>query len=219
VQVSLRLWTVTRLTEGNHSNDDTLVENATPVPGAQEAEPMVEDIDTLTCNEVLDKQTQKLVLATGEQLQTLHLQNRPENWLALFITSYVLLHNLEAIIKRERDHARRIRHKVCPFSQSMTRYLLRSGAQKQCYTDIEITNGCHISSKTILAYFHYCCRGRDPFSDTKLFENVKTLSVKERAFMDFLAAELRTKSKLNSSISNKLLKILTHNRRRTCCCL
>lgn len=75
---------------------------------------MVEDIDTLTCNDVLDKETQKLVLAAGKQLNVLHLQNHPRNWLALFIASYILLHNLEAIIKREKDHARRIRHKVCP---------------------------------------------------------------------------------------------------------
>lgn len=200
MQTSLRLWTVTRLTEGIQSNNNTLVQNLIAELGAQEAEQMVEDIDTLTCNDVLDKQTQKLILAAGEQLEVLHNQKHSENWLALFIASYVLLHNLEAIIKRERDHARRIRHKVCPFLQNMTRYVLISGAQKLCYTDIGIINGCHISSKIILAYFHFCCRleGKDPFSDANFFANVTSLTVRERAFMDFLAAELRTKSKLDS---------------------
>jgi hypothetical protein len=115
VQTSLRLWTVTRLNEGIQFNNDTLAENALPLSRAQEVEQMVEDVDTLTCNDVLDKQTQKLILAAGEQLDVLHRQNHPRNWLTLFIASYVLLHNLEAIIKRERDHARRSHHKVCSF--------------------------------------------------------------------------------------------------------
>ena len=197
MQTSLRLWTVTRLTEGIHSNDDALMKNMTPVPGPQETEPMVEDIDMLTCNDVLDKETRKLVLTARKQLEVLHRQFHSGNWLALFIATYVLLHNLEAIIKRERGHARRIRHKVCPFSQNMTRYVLISEAQKLCYTDIEIINGCHISSKIILAYFHFCCKGKDPFSYAKVFANVTPLRVRERAFIDFLAAELRTKSKLD----------------------
>lgn len=47
------------------------------------------------------------------ELQDLYFANRKQNWLTLFTTSYILLHNLELIIKRERDIAHASHSEVC----------------------------------------------------------------------------------------------------------
>jgi len=63
---------------------------------------------------------------------------------------------------------------------------------------METITQCHETASIILAYFHYNCKGHDYFSEPlKSVESniLSSLGTRERAFMEFLAAELQTTSK------------------------
>lgn len=79
---------------------------------ACDSDTMMDDTDGTDCSQILDKEIQSLMTKSRKKLQELHQCGRRGNWLALFITSYILLHNLEAIIQRERNYARHIQSHV-----------------------------------------------------------------------------------------------------------
>jgi len=73
---------------------------------------MSEVADTSNAAGVIHAQTEKLMRKSREALDAIYLKRRPQDSLTIFVASYILLHNLEAIFKRERGLARRTRAPV-----------------------------------------------------------------------------------------------------------
>lgn len=172
IRATLQLWTITRLCEKKCSTHFAAQESQKTVLGSGKVIDLPHKTSRL---DILSRQTVNLMKQSTFELQDLHFANRKQNWLTLFTTSYILLHNLELIIKRERDIA-------------------HASHSEFFYTNMEIITGCLQSAVTVLAYFHHSCRGPDLFSETAEAKEAyqrASLSTREEAFMEFLVAELR----------------------------
>jgi hypothetical protein len=110
IRASLQLWTITRLCEKKCSTNFSAQETQNKVLGSGKVIYLPHKASRL---DVLSRQTINLMKQSTFELQDLYFANRKQNWLTLFTTSYILLHNLELIIKRERDIAHASHSEVC----------------------------------------------------------------------------------------------------------
>jgi len=68
---------------------------------------MIDDVDKESGFEIISQETKRLMEQSRNELGKLHRRvNGSQGWLNMFLVSFVLLHNLESIIKRERSLAR-----------------------------------------------------------------------------------------------------------------
>ncbi|KAI3570592.1 hypothetical protein IWW34DRAFT_349276 [Fusarium oxysporum f. sp. albedinis] len=80
-----------------------------------------------------------------QQLQGLIQTKKKANWFIITLSVFILLHNYEQQCRFHRDFARRRDFPVR-------------------FVEMPIINAIHSGAKTILAYFHYACKGQRPFS-------------------------------------------------------
>ncbi|GKU08608.1 unnamed protein product [Fusarium langsethiae] len=80
-----------------------------------------------------------------KQLQGLILANKKANWFTITLSVFILLHNYEQQCRFHRNFARRRGFPVR-------------------FVEMPVINAIHSGAKTILAYFHYACKGQRPFS-------------------------------------------------------
>lgn len=150
IATTLELWMSIRLTTksfeivgseklGMHDDIMGTAENSRgmiplpPVMGAQIDSVLIHNIQT------------KLRHTTLDMLQKLTIENRPKAWLANYLATFILLHNIALVIKHDAGYARK---------HGMKRRFARED-KVQDY---------HKGAVTLLAYFHYCHKGIYPFS-------------------------------------------------------
>ncbi|KAH9883308.1 hypothetical protein F4778DRAFT_802686 [Xylariomycetidae sp. FL2044] len=88
---------------------------------------------------------QPLRIEVLKRLQAEILANKASNWFVIFLSVFILLHNCELQFRFHRAFARRRGFPVR-------------------FVDMPIIRALHSSAKTILAHFHYVCKGQRPFS-------------------------------------------------------
>ncbi|OIW22522.1 hypothetical protein CONLIGDRAFT_650532 [Coniochaeta ligniaria NRRL 30616] len=78
------------------------------------------------------------------ELQSLFDMHRTDDWFPIFLTSFILLHNYEVEMKFQAE--------VCRRTQSEVSYL-----------NMPLVRAFDAGANTILAHFHYYCKGLTPF--------------------------------------------------------
>lgn len=111
----MRLWNITRLSEGSHHLLSTATEKQNIDCATEGDVCMIGSVGKSSGSRVIEQQAEKLIKQSREDLQALHYENSGNDWLILFVVSYILLHNLEMVIKRERNRARCLHAKVCSY--------------------------------------------------------------------------------------------------------
>lgn len=142
---ALRLWVVCRFIESRWRccGDDTLKAENLEDPFHPWISPPPY-IDYQVASIFIERILGPLRRNTLNALQTLVLSNKPSNWYPIFLTSFILLHNYGLQVLFQRQFASR--------RQANVRYL-----------DMPLVRATHSGAKTILAHFHYCCKGQQPF--------------------------------------------------------
>ncbi|KAF4470693.1 Clavaminate synthase [Fusarium albosuccineum] len=92
-----------------------------------------------------EKILQPLRITVLKQLQDLILANQKKNWFTITLSVFILLHNYEL---------------QCQFHRAFAR---RRGFSVR-FVEMPVIRAIHSGAKTILAYFHYACKGQRPFS-------------------------------------------------------
>ncbi|KAK7915282.1 hypothetical protein PG985_012985 [Apiospora marii] len=108
---------------------------------------------TIPVTPVMDTQIDQIVIKTilvplrqsiQRRLRKLVEENDPKNWFTIYLCTFIILNNYELATVHDREFAQRY-SLPDPFSNYP---LLRS---------------LHAGAKTLLAHFHYCCKGEVPF--------------------------------------------------------
>lgn len=97
-------------------------------------------------------------------------EHKPEDWYITFLTSYILLHNYELQMKFQSQFAARrlakVGSSVATFSVVKAGFaIIHSLAKQVRYLDMPLVRATNSGAKTILAHFHYCCKGQKPFGE------------------------------------------------------
>ncbi|KAJ4311707.1 hypothetical protein N0V84_010304 [Fusarium piperis] len=144
----IRLWVVCRFLEGRWRcvGVDTL--GAEGLSHWYDNEPLVQvppfvnyQMAALFTERIL----QPLRVTVLKQLQDLILANETRNWFPITLSVFILLHNYEM---------------QCRFHRA---FAMRRGFSVR-FVEMPIIRAIHSGAKTILAHFHYACKGQRPFS-------------------------------------------------------
>ena len=123
------------------------------------------------------------------ELQTMVNQHRREDWFVTFLTCYILLHNYELQMDFQFQFAARRKAAVSNRGSTgalvLGRWLTDNKVQ---YMDMPLVRATNSGAKTILAHFHYCCKGQRPFGRDVDWESPKVqrmarLDPEQSAFM------------------------------------
>lgn len=123
------------------------------------------------------------------ELQGLMNRHRPQDWFVTFLTSFVLLQNYELQMQFQAQFAARRQSTVSPAPSRWRRRDLPAHAHRQLrFLDMGLVNGTNSGAKTILAHYHYCCKGQKPFDESFNWALPKTrkmakLDAEQSAFM------------------------------------
>ncbi|EPS36610.1 hypothetical protein H072_9850 [Dactylellina haptotyla CBS 200.50] len=186
----LRLWVACRFIEGGWrccGNDNVDADKAAhPYRPADRLSPppfIDYELASISMQDILEP-LRKSVL---KQLQDLIQANKASNWFVVFLATFIVLHNFGLGVAFQRRFATR-RNK-----------LLR-------YMDMQIIRAIHSAAKTILTYFHYCCKGQHPFQPdfdwkSEQTRNMAGLDREQVAFMETLTANIRRRAEALQEIS------------------
>uniref|UniRef100_A0A4E9EJY3 Uncharacterized protein n=1 Tax=Gibberella zeae TaxID=5518 RepID=A0A4E9EJY3_GIBZA len=94
---------------------------------------------------ITERVLEPLRITVLRRLENLMLANKKENWFTITLIVFILLHNYELQCGFHRDFARR------------RNFLVR-------FVEMPVICAIHAGAKTILAHFHYACKGQHPFS-------------------------------------------------------
>ncbi|KAL9110183.1 MAG: hypothetical protein Q9227_005243 [Pyrenula ochraceoflavens] len=177
----LRLWVVCRFIESRwrccgldmvnaDSQQDPFYDWVTPPPY----------VDYQLASVIIQRVLGPLRRSVLQRLQDLFLENKSSNWYSIFLVSFILLHNYELQILFQRQFAAR--------RQARERYL-----------DMPLVRATHSGAKTILAHFHYCCKGQRPFRPDFDWKSAKIrkmaqLDAEQCAFMERFHDQVQQKS-------------------------
>lgn len=184
----LRLWVVCRFIESRWRccGDDTLNAESLKNPFYDWISPPPY-IDYQLASVIIERILGPLRHDTLHGLQGLVLSNKPSNWYPIFLTSFILLHNYELQVLFQRQFASR--------RQAQVRYL-----------DMPLVRATHSGAKTILAHFHYCCKGQQPFHPdfdwaTPQIRKMAQLDSEQIMFMEKIKERVNQKVSLFQAIS------------------
>ncbi|KAK2926409.1 hypothetical protein FoTM2_013275 [Fusarium oxysporum f. sp. vasinfectum] len=144
----IRLWVASRFLEGRWRcvGLNTLgAENLSHRYGKEEIVQVPPFVNYQMAAVFTQRILEPLRVTVLSQLQRLILSNRKENWFTITLSVFILLHNYEQQCRFHRDFARRRDFPVR-------------------FVEMPVINAIHSGAKTILAYFHYACKGQRPFS-------------------------------------------------------
>ncbi|EXK76669.1 hypothetical protein FOQG_18594 [Fusarium oxysporum f. sp. raphani 54005] len=161
----IRLWVACRFLEGRWRcvGLNTLgAESLSHCYGTEQIVQVPPFVNYQMASIFTEKILQPLRIKVLKQLQDLFLANKKGNWFTITLSVFVLLHNYERQCQFHRDFARR------------RGFLVR-------FVEMPIINAIQSGAKTILAYFHYACKGQRPFS---LDHDWNTDEAKKMAHLD-----------------------------------
>ncbi|KAK2747002.1 hypothetical protein FQN57_002574 [Myotisia sp. PD_48] len=137
----MHLWVAVRFLEGGWRiiGDELLDLGAT---GAREIPlryaPIIDyQLSAIIVQQILLPLRDKVV----DNLQKLMKRHRPQEWIVILLSSFILLHSCELLIEQQRSFARR---KEAPVR----------------YSNMDLVHNIHTTSNTILGYFHASNRGK-----------------------------------------------------------
>ncbi|KAH8884175.1 hypothetical protein GQ53DRAFT_811092 [Thozetella sp. PMI_491] len=115
-----------------------------------------------------------------KDLQSTVYANKPQNWFRIFLTVFILLQNYEMGVTFQQAFALKRKSGVL-------------------YLDMPLIRGIHSGAKTILAHFHYVCKGQLPFSDNFDWASpvLRKMAALDKEQIDFLQ-RLRTRIRAES---------------------
>ncbi|KAM0294471.1 hypothetical protein ACHAPM_011210 [Fusarium culmorum] len=144
----IRLWVACRFLEGRWRcvGSNTLgAENLSHCYGKAEIVQVPPFVNYQMAAIFTERILEPLRVTVLQKLQRLIQAKKKGNWFTITLSVFILLHNYEQQCRFHRDFARR-RHFPVRF------------------VEMPVINAIHSGAKTILAYFHYACKGQRPFS-------------------------------------------------------
>ncbi|KAF3768913.1 hypothetical protein M406DRAFT_237711, partial [Cryphonectria parasitica EP155] len=126
---------------------------------------------------LLDHVLFKLRRQTLDLLQSITQQKKRQSWLTTYLVSFILLHNVALITRHDRDRAEK--HGV---NKPLAVWHRADNVQEY-----------HLGANIILAYFHYCVKGIQPFSHgckSSDLDGLAELDAEGRAYVMWARDEL-----------------------------
>lgn len=147
IRDTLRLWTAARFIEGGWRccGDETLgaEQLANPLRPAWWVS-LPPYIDYQFASIIMQRVLAPLRRKVLKALEDLILANKAEHWFYIFLATFMLLYNYELSMRHEARYA------------SKRKLAVR-------YSDMNLIRSSHSGAKTLLAHFHYMCKGNLPF--------------------------------------------------------
>ncbi|OJD30106.1 uncharacterized protein BKCO1_6600048 [Diplodia corticola] len=144
---ALRLWVTSRMTSlpewiGSDEKVGTRVEDrSSPYYGTVPVAPVIcAQLEVITYSQ-LQRPLRKRVLDGLAQMMRV---NDRRNWFTIYLTLFILLHSCSMTTKRDQEYATQM-------------------AMTSRYANPKSISEHHVGMMTMLAYFHYCNKGRVPF--------------------------------------------------------
>ncbi|KAM0511361.1 hypothetical protein ACHAPE_009949 [Trichoderma viride] len=171
---TLRLWVAIRLSTtsafivGKETLDmpANILDESSPDHGKIPLPPVMgAQMDTILIHHIQNKLRHELL----DNLQKVMLRNKPTSWLVTYLVSFILLHNIALITKHDASYARK---------HGMNRRFARE----------EKVREYHMGANIILAHFHYCNKGRIPFSDECEDKDLRALAQLDKEKIQFVHA-------------------------------
>ncbi|KAM0260419.1 hypothetical protein ACHAQJ_002821 [Trichoderma viride] len=165
---TLRLWVAVRLstTSAFIVGTDTLgmpadiLDKTNPDRGKIPLPPVMgAQMDMILIQHIQAKLRHELL----DNLQKVMLRNKPTSWLVTYLVSFILLHNIALITKHDARYA--VKH-------GMNRRFAREGKVREYH----------------MAHFHYCNKGRIPFSDECEDKDLRALAHLDEDKIKFVRA-------------------------------
>ncbi|KAI5455754.1 hypothetical protein BGZ63DRAFT_137383 [Mariannaea sp. PMI_226] len=168
----IRLWVACRFLEGRWrcvGSNTFGAENLFHCYGTEQIVQVPPFINYQMAAIFTEKILQPLRIVVLKRLQNLIMANEKKNWFTITLSVFILLHNYELQCRFHRDFARRRGFSVR-------------------FVEMPIIRAIHSGAKTILAYFHYVCKGHRPFSldhdwSTDEAKNMAQLDDEQIAFL------------------------------------
>ncbi|KAH6898261.1 hypothetical protein B0T10DRAFT_555592 [Thelonectria olida] len=117
-----------------------------------------------------------------KQMKVLIHENKPHNWFAIFLASFILLHTYALLVKQQGAFARS-----------------RKATVK--YTMMSLIKEIHMGAQALLTHFHHICKGQKPFeidwdqdADSKLTQRMAKLSNDEVELMKRIAPVVKERA-------------------------
>ncbi|KUJ09976.1 uncharacterized protein LY89DRAFT_787659 [Mollisia scopiformis] len=120
------------------------------------------------------------------RLTALFKKNVISNWFTIHLCTFILLNNYELATSHDRSFA--IRHNLSAY-----------------YSNYPLLEGFHAGAKTLLAYFHFICKGSQPFAlNWSLEEDVgfARFDQEQVEFMQFISDEVRKSGETFKQLKN-----------------
>jgi hypothetical protein len=145
LQRTIRLWVVCRFIEGQWKSwGDEVINEKNPKSPFDDWKPIPPYVDYQIASIFIQLVLVPLRKEVLNELQEMMNAHRPQDWYVTFLVSYILLQNYELQMQFQNAYARRRSAKIR-------------------YMDMELVRAINSGAKTILAHFHYCCKGQQPF--------------------------------------------------------
>ncbi|KAL6412675.1 hypothetical protein AUP68_03880 [Ilyonectria robusta] len=185
LQDTLYLWVASRLiekpwrvvdNEGNETLEHDLSDNIHPF--WDEESPFFSRVPVTP---VMDNQLDQIIIkgillprkkTIQKRLHAIVKSNKPSNWFLVYLCTFLLLNNYEIATSHDRNFASR--HSL-----------------KTRFSNYPLLEGFHAGANTLLAHFHYCCKGDTPFKiDWTKDPYVKslTLNKEQRDYMQEISS-------------------------------
>ncbi|KAK6448342.1 hypothetical protein FP744_10004592 [Trichoderma asperellum] len=171
---TLRLWVAIRLSTtsafivGQETLDmpANILDESSPDHGKIPLPPVMgAQMDMILIHHIQNKLRHELL----DNLQKVMLRNKPTSWLVTYLVSFILLHNIALITKHDASYAEK---------HGMNRRFARE----------EKVREYHMGANVILAHFHYCNKGRVPFSDECEDKDLRALAQLDEEKIQFVRA-------------------------------
>ncbi|KAL6902604.1 hypothetical protein GGI43DRAFT_402305 [Trichoderma evansii] len=171
---TLRLWVAIRLstTSAFIVGEETLdmpaniLDESSPDHGKIPLPPVMgAQMDMILIHHIQNKLRHELL----DNLQKVMLRNKPTSWLVTYLVSFILLHNIALITKHDASYAKK---------HGMNRRFARE----------EKVREYHMGANVILAHFHYCNKGRVPFSEHCEDKDLRALAQLDEEKIQFVRA-------------------------------
>jgi len=171
----LRLWTASRVIEDpwEITGSETLGmqrdgDPASPYYGKVPVTPVMDSqIDSITIYKILMPLRKQIL----QELQKKVLENRRKDFLEIFLTMYILLHNIELTIAHDRWFAQRwnckVGHDSPPLPPDWTtacECMWLTGARQMRFSHYALIDNVFSGANIMLAHFHHVTRGYAPFA-------------------------------------------------------
>ncbi|KAL7924033.1 hypothetical protein ACQKWADRAFT_35614 [Trichoderma austrokoningii] len=169
---ALRLWVAIRLSTtsafivGKETLDmpANILDDSSPDHGKIPLPPVMgAQMDMILLHHIQNKLRHELL----DFLQKVMLRNKPKSWLVTYLVSFILLHNISLITKHDANYAKK---------HGMNRRFARE----------ERVREYHMGANVILAHFHYCNKGRLPFSEECEDKDLRVLGQLDAEKIEFV---------------------------------